>query len=107
MSLENSMEKVIAEAIERGEFDNLKGKGKPLDLNAYFNTPEDVRLGYSVLKANEFVPKEVELLNEVAELRAKVESAECDNERRAATKQLHDRELALRLEIERRRGKRK
>jgi len=32
MSLENVIEKQIREAIERGEFDDLEGKGKPLDL---------------------------------------------------------------------------
>jgi hypothetical protein len=35
------------EAIATGEFHNLPGKGKPLDLGAYFATPEDLRMGYS------------------------------------------------------------
>ena len=44
MSLESSTEETIRKAIERGEFDNLKGQGKPLDLTAYFNTREDLRM---------------------------------------------------------------
>ena len=44
MSLEKAVEAIIKEAQERGEFDNLKGKGKPIDLSAYFETPEDVRM---------------------------------------------------------------
>ena len=49
MFSEKLIEEIIREAMEKGEFDNLPGKGKPLDLDAYFATPEDVRLGYSVL----------------------------------------------------------
>ena len=50
MSLEKAVEAIIKEAQERGDFDNLKGKGKPIDLSAYFETPEDVRMAYSMLK---------------------------------------------------------
>jgi hypothetical protein len=107
MSLENSIEKLIADAMERGEFDNLKGKGKRLNLDEYFNTPEDLRMAHSVLKANEFVPKEVDLINEVADLRRRAAAATDDAERNSLTKRLNERELALRLEIERRRIKRR
>jgi hypothetical protein len=41
MSLEKSVEAIIKEAQARGDFDNLKGKGKPIDLSACFETPED------------------------------------------------------------------
>jgi len=107
MSLENSIDKIISEAIERGDFDNLSGKGKPIDLNDYFNTPEDLRMVYSVLKANEFVPKEVELLNEIADLKAKLRGSSSESDTAALQKRLNERELALRLEIERRRAKRR
>lgn len=72
MSIERAIEGMIREAMARGDFDNLEGAGKPLDLSAYFNTPEDVRMGYSVLKSNSFVPEEVELLKEIADLRGKI-----------------------------------
>ncbi|MCC6987221.1 MAG: DUF1992 domain-containing protein, partial [Anaerolineales bacterium] len=42
MPVENPVEKAIREAQARGEFDNLKGRGKPLDLTAYFETPEEL-----------------------------------------------------------------
>jgi hypothetical protein len=53
------------------------------------------------------VPKEVDLLNEVADLRRKVAAVTDDAERSSLTKRLNERELALRLEIERRRVKRR
>ncbi len=56
--------------MEKGEFDNLPGRGKPLqELDSYFATPESVRLGYSVLKNSGFVPEEVALLKEINSLK--------------------------------------
>lgn len=48
MSFEKIIEEKIQKAIENGEFDNLEGKGKPLNLDEYFAAPEDVRVGYSM-----------------------------------------------------------
>ena len=39
------IEELIKNAMARGEFDNLPGKGQPLDLSAHFAAPEDVRMG--------------------------------------------------------------
>lgn len=72
MSIEKSIEEKIRQAIAAGEFDNLEGAGKPLDLNNYFNTPEDVRMGYSILKSNNFVPEEVEMMREIGALKEKI-----------------------------------
>ena len=98
MDFEKIAEEKIREAMERGEFDNLEGSGKPLrELNAYFATPEDVRLGYSVLKNSGFVPEEMQLLKEIALL--KEQAAICtDPERRTA---LSDRigELQLKYDL--------
>lgn len=41
---------MIKKAQERGEFDNLQGKGKPIDLTEYFEMPEDIRVAQSMLK---------------------------------------------------------
>ena len=46
MLFERLAEEKVKEAIENGEFDNLSGKGKPIDLTEYFQTPADLRLGY-------------------------------------------------------------
>jgi hypothetical protein len=68
MSLENSVEKLKREAMARGEFDNLVGYGKPIDLTAYFNTPEELRMAYSLLKSSKFIPDEVDLIRQIADL---------------------------------------
>jgi hypothetical protein len=63
------VEAIIKDAMERGEFDNLPGKGKPIDLTEYFETPEEVRLAHSILKNAGMTSREVELLKEIAELK--------------------------------------
>ena len=63
----------IKEAMEKGEFDDLPGSGKPLQgLDSYFATPESVRLGYSILKNSGFVPEEVALLKEINFLKEQI-----------------------------------
>ena len=61
-------ERKIAEAVSRGEFDDLPGVGRPLDLADDALVPEELRLAYRILKNAGFVPPEVEALNEIAEL---------------------------------------
>jgi DnaJ-like protein len=69
MAFDRIVEAMIKEAMERGEFDNLPGKGKPIDLTEYFELPEDVRLAHSMLKNAGMTSREVDLLKEIAELR--------------------------------------
>ena len=101
MSLNKIIEEQIRNAIEAGEFDNLEGAGKPLDLDAYFNTPEDLRIGYSVLKSSRFVPEEVDRLKEVGELKEKIAGCRDEEQRRRLQKTLQERQLALSLLMER------
>ena len=105
MSLAKFIEEKIREAMEAGEFDNLEGAGKPLDLDLYFNTPEDLRMGYSVLKSAKIVPEEVDRLKEIGELKEKIKSSPDENEKRKLTKILNEKTLAFDLIIERNRRK--
>ena len=61
-------EQKIAEALARGEFDDLPGAGRPLALEDDALVPEDLRLAYRILKNAGFVPPEVEARREIAEL---------------------------------------
>lgn len=101
MSLEGTIEQMIQKAIAAGDFDNLKGKGKPLDLTGYFNTPEDMRMAYSLLKSNQFVPEEVELINEIAELKKRLGESSDKNEREILSRTLNEKSLALSVALER------
>ena len=105
MSIESAIEQMIRQAMARGEFDNLKGEGKPLNLDDYFNTPEDVRMGFSILKSNDFVPEEVERLKEIAELRERFKTTTDPEEKQALEKTLRDKTLALSLILEKNKRK--
>jgi hypothetical protein len=108
MSFEKLAEAKIRAAQEAGEFDNLRGKGKPLDLGPYFATPADLRLGYSVLKSAHVLPPEVELLREIESLTARLATCVAEEETRRLTKAIEGRRLKLALfqEGNRRRGRR-
>ena len=103
MSIESAIEQKIKEAMARGDFDNLAGSGKPLDLEAYFNTPEDLRMAYSMLKSNDFVPEEVEIFKQIAELKEKLSTVEDDSEKGELRKRLDERTLVLSLLLDKRR----
>ena len=106
MNFDKVVESIIKEAMERGEFDNLPGKGKPIDLTAYFDTPEDVRAAYSLLKNAGMVPREVELLKEIAELK-QVESALVEEKKREEIRrQIAQKQIEFSLMMERNHKKR-
>lgn len=47
---EGAVDQAIREAFERGDFEHLPGKGKPLDLEDNPYTPADLRLAFKMLK---------------------------------------------------------
>ena len=73
-------EKRIAEAIANGDFDDLPGSGKPLELDDDSLLPEELRLAYRILKNAGFVPPEIESLKgskaerKLVLLRARIEA---------------------------------
>ncbi len=77
-------ERKLAEAVSRGELDNLPGAGEPLALVDDPLVPEDLRLAYRILKNAGFVPPEVERINEIGELERLVSS--CPQDAKAARK---------------------
>ncbi len=101
MNFDKAVESIIKEAMQRGEFDDLPGKGKPIDLTAYFDTLEEVRAAYSLLKNAGMAPREVELLKEIAKLR-KVESALVEEKKRSEIrKQIEQKQIEFSLIMER------
>jgi hypothetical protein len=107
MNLDKLVEAAIKEAQERGEFDNLPGKGKPIDLTAYFETPEDIRVAYSVLKNAGMTSLEVDLLKEIAELK-QVQAAMVDEKKKKEiSKEIEKKQVEFSLILERQRRQRK
>lgn len=60
-STEELVEEQIRKARERGEFDNLEGTGKPLDLSENPFEPPEMRMINRMLKNNDFTPFWIQL----------------------------------------------
>jgi hypothetical protein len=105
--IERGVEAQIRKAMAEGKFDNLPGKGQPLNLDAYFQTPEDVRMAYAILKDAKLVPEEAHLLKEIAALRDELKSSSNENKKKRLTKALNEKSLMFAIMMERnRRAKR-
>jgi DnaJ family protein C protein 28 len=46
----------IEEAMRRGDFDNLKGHGKPMLVEPEPNVPEDMQMAFRILRNNDMAP---------------------------------------------------
>jgi hypothetical protein len=107
MSFDKAVESIIQEAMQRGEFDNLRGKGQPLDLSAYFDTPEDVRMAYLLLKNAGMVPQEIDLLQEIAALKERLQSTYDEPQRHKIRKMIGEKQMQFNVLMERQRRQRR
>jgi hypothetical protein len=81
-------EERILEAQRAGAFDHLPGKGKPLVLDDLSWVPEELRIGYIVLKNAHVLPPEAELLKDIHILEDLLKHVEAEGERKALAKSL-------------------
>jgi hypothetical protein len=79
------VEEQIQEAIAKGEFDNLPGKGKPMDLSGWKKPPAHLRMGDSILKNAGIVPVEIQAKKEIAEIRKILASTQDSDKRMRLT----------------------
>jgi hypothetical protein len=88
-------EQRILEAQRNGAFDNLPGKGKPLELDDLSWVPEELRIGYQVLKNAHVLPPEAELLKDIHTLEDLLKHVEDEGERRALAKSIQWKMIRL------------
>lgn len=69
------IEQRIQEAINNGEFDNLDLKGQVLDFSYLKSLPEDVRMGYTILKNSGLLPEEMQLKKEIYSIEELINSS--------------------------------
>jgi hypothetical protein len=107
MSFDRIVEAIIKEAMERGEFENLPGNGKPIDLTEYFETPEELRLAISVLKNAGMTSREVDLLKEIAELKQVLKAILDEKKKAEIERQIRQKHVEFSLMMERQKRQRK
>ena len=101
MSIELSIEGQIKKAMAEGAFDNLPGRGKPLDLNGYFETPEHLRICYSILKNGDFVPEEVQKLKDIEALKEQLAACDDERQKKQLARTISEKILSVTLAMER------
>jgi hypothetical protein len=91
-------ERRILEAMERGEFDDLPGKGKPLELEDDDPmVPEELRMAYRIMKNAGMLPPELELRKEILRLSDLLDAVRDEGERRARRRELDYKLMKLNL----------
>jgi hypothetical protein len=94
------VEERIRAAQAEGAFDNLPGKGKPLNLDDDSGVPEDLRLAFKVWKNANCLPIEMELRKEFFNLRKLLSAAIDETTRRELRLELNM--IVLNLNLKRR-----
>ena len=92
----------IRDAIARGDFDELPGKGQPLELEDLADVPADLRAAHIVCKTAGFLPEELELRRGVLTLRDLISACADDDERVTLRRELNAASLRLAVLRERR-----
>jgi hypothetical protein len=91
------VEQKIKEAQEKGEFDNLPGHGKPLDLEDDSHVPEDLRIAYKILKNADCLPPELQERKEIRQMEDLLESLPDEKERYKLIKKINFRIMKLNM----------
>jgi hypothetical protein len=96
-------EQKIREAVSRGELDNLSLKGRPIPVEDFSNIPEELRMGYKILKNAGVLPEELELHREILTLNDLLASCRDPGEEQVLRKKLTLKRLHFDLLMERNR----
>jgi Domain of unknown function (DUF1992) len=93
----------IIEAMERGEFDDLPGSGRPLELEDLSRIPPHLRPGYKLLRNANVLPPEMELRRENYSLDRLIDATSDPDEREELKRRRRENELRYRVLVERNR----
>ncbi|GAB4489637.1 MAG: DUF1992 domain-containing protein [Thermodesulfovibrionales bacterium] len=88
-------ERRIRDGIERGEFENLSGSGRPLLFEDESWIPGDLRIAYRVLRNAGCIPPELELRKELLSLRDLMATLDDDEKRMKALRRFNHALLKL------------
>jgi len=91
------VEQRIKESLEKGEFDNLPGKGEPLVIEDDSHIPEDLRIAYKILKNADCLPPEVQDRKEIMQMEDMLASVPDDLERYKLIKKINYKIMKLNM----------
>jgi hypothetical protein len=83
----------IKTAYKDGEFDNLPGLGKPLQLEDLSGIPEELRMAYKLLKNAGYTQEESQLRQEMMTIEDLIRKCDDTNEKENLQKKLNEKLL--------------
>ncbi len=93
-------EQRIQEAMARGEFENLALKGEPIPYEDLSHVPEELRMGFKILKNAGVLPEELELKRGIMSLRRLLDACGDEDERTLLRRRLTARQLRFSMLME-------
>jgi hypothetical protein len=101
-ALELLAESKIRAAMAEGQFDELRGHGKPLPLEDLSRVPPELRMGFKLLRNAGCLPPELEARKEAARLGALIAATGDPAERARLSRLRAEAEARYRILLERR-----
>ncbi|PEA54851.1 DUF1992 domain-containing protein [Bacillus pseudomycoides] len=98
-------EERIRQAMKDGEFEDLPGKGKPLELEDLSMIPEELRMSYKILKNAGMIPEEMQLKKEMLKIEDLIACCHDETERKQLQEELTAKSLRFQQLIEKRKIK--
>ncbi|WP_028400201.1 DnaJ family domain-containing protein [Ectobacillus panaciterrae] len=98
-------EERIRQSVRNGDFDDLPGKGKPLQLEDLSGVPEELRMSYKILKNAGMIPEEIQLKKDMLTLEDLIACCKDEKERERLTEKLNEKTLRFQQLMEKRRMK--
>jgi hypothetical protein len=83
----------IKKAYQDGEFDNLPGLGKPLQLEDLSGIPEELRMAYKLLKNAGYTQEEGQLRQEMMTIDGLLKKCDDSTEKESLQKKLNEKLL--------------
>ncbi len=95
-------EQKIQDAQKEGVFDDLPGKGKPLEVEDLSRVDESLRGAYILLKNNDFLPEELQLKKELVSLQSMIACCDDSQEEEKLKKRWNQLQLRFNMLMEKR-----
>ncbi|MDA0107357.1 DUF1992 domain-containing protein [Vibrio sp. La 4.2.2] len=98
--IDNAISGWIRKAEQTGELKDNPYKGKSIDLEDYFNTPAEHRMGMKILKDANCLPPAIQLMKEIEVKKEQFQQEANENSKEALRKEIISLELKRNLLLE-------
>ena len=99
---QNLAEQRILEAIRDGALDDLTLHGQPIQHEDFSGVPEELRMGYKILKKAGYLPEELQVKQEILALQDMLQACTSPEEKEKAQRKLTLRRLQFEMLMEKR-----